>query len=329
MTTINDIAKLAEVSRTTVSRALNNSGYVSEDARKRIMKIVEETGYMPSQSAKSLRTKRSGVIGIILPRLSTETSTRVVAGINEELAKEGFQILLTDTELDKQKEIDYIRLLKSRHVDGIILLATNVNEQLIKAIKDVEIPVLAIGQELPGVPSLVYDDYHAAADLTNMIIQKGHERVAFIGVTKEDPSVGGLREQAYRDKMEQSGLEVQESWVGEGDFSIESGYEQMKSILKRSKGNEPTALFAVTDRMAIGAMEYLKEQGYRIPEDMAVVGIGASAMSKYVTPSLTTIDYHNAEAGKKAAHLLMRKLKNEKIEEKFELTYRLISRNSV
>ncbi|RWZ59055.1 LacI family transcriptional regulator [Halobacillus fulvus] len=329
MTTINDIAQMANVSRTTVSRALNNSGYVSEDARKRIMKIVEETGYIPSQSAKSLRTKRSGVIGIILPRLSTETTTRVVNGINESLAKEGFQILLTDTELDKQKEIEYIRLLKSRHVDGIILLATNVNDELLKTIQEVDIPFLSIGQELPGVTSLVYDDYHAAADLTNMLIHKGHEKIAFIGVTNEDPSVGGKREQAFRDIMKENDLPVDENWIGEGDFSIDSGYEQMKKILKNSKDNRPTALFAVTDRMAIGAMEYLKEQGYKIPEDIAVVGIGASMMSKYMTPSLTTVDYFNDEAGRNAASLLLRKLKNEEIEKKFELSYRLILRDSV
>ncbi|MBA2175535.1 LacI family DNA-binding transcriptional regulator [Halobacillus locisalis] len=329
MTTINDIAQMANVSRTTVSRALNNSGYVSEDVRRRIMQIVEETGYMPNQSAKSLRTKRSGVIGVILPRLSTETSTRVVNGINEVLAKEGFQILLTDTELDKQKEIDYIRLLKSRHVDGIILLATNVNEALIQTIQQVDIPVLAIGQELPGVPSLVYDDYHAAADLTNMLVRKGHEKIGFIGVTRDDPSVGVLREQGYRDMMQQHGHQINEAWIGEGDFSIESGYEQVKTILRNSKSDRPTALFAVTDRMAIGAIEYLKEQGYAIPEDIAVVGIGASMMSKYMTPSLTTIDYHNKEAGKQAAHLLLRQLKNEKIDPKFELSYRLILRDSV
>ncbi|ARI79113.1 LacI family DNA-binding transcriptional regulator [Halobacillus mangrovi] len=329
MTTINDIAKLANVSRTTVSRALNSSGYVSEDVRKRIMKIVEETGYMPSQSAKSLRTKRSGVIGVILPRLSTETSTRVVNGINEVLAKEGFQILLTDTELDKDKEIDYIRLLKSRHVDGIILLATNINDDLIETIKQVQVPFLAIGQELPGVTSLVYDDYHASADLTNMLVHKGHEKIAFIGVSPEDPSVGKVREQAYRDMMEEHGLPVSEAMVGQGDFTIDSGYEQMKTILRDCKDDKPTAVFAVTDRMAIGAMEYLKEQGYKIPEDMAVVGIGASSMSKYITPSLTTIDYFNKDAGKKAAELLLNKINDKKIEEKFELTYRLILRDSV
>ncbi|MGP4060922.1 LacI family DNA-binding transcriptional regulator [Halobacillus sp. H74] len=329
MTTINDIAELAGVSRTTVSRALNSSGYVSEEARDRIMKIVDETGYMPSQSAKSLRTKRSGVIGIILPRLSTETSTRVVNGINETLAKEGFQILLTDTELDKKKEIEYIRLLKSRHVDGIILLATNVNDELIDTIHHTGIPFLAIGQDLPGVTSLVYEDYHAASDLTNMLIHKGHEKVAFIGVDPEDPSVGQQREQAYRDMMTRKNLTIREEWVDEGDFSIESGYESMKRILKNSREDRPTAVFAVTDRMAIGAMEYLKEQGYAIPADMAVVGIGASNMSKYISPSLTTVDYYNKEAGRKAAKMLLSQIKKQNSNEKFDLTYRLIIRDSV
>ncbi|MGV2623166.1 LacI family DNA-binding transcriptional regulator [Halobacillus sp. ACCC02827] len=329
MTTINDIAQMANVSRTTVSRALNDSGYVSEEARERIMKIVEETGYIPSQSAKSLRTKRSGVIGVILPRLSTETSTRVVNGINEILSKEGFQILLTNTELDEKKEIEYIRLLKSRNVDGIILLATNVNDALIQAIQDTDVPFLAIGQELPGVTSIVYDDYHAAGDVTNMLIQKGHEQIAFIGVGEDDPAVGRVRKQAYRDRMKENGLTIKEDWVTEGDFSVESGYEAMKRILRASKETKPTAVFAVTDRMAIGAMEYLKEQGYSIPEDMAVAGIGASMMSKHVTPSLTTVDYFNKEAGRKAASVLLQKLKKENLNKKMELTYRLIVRDSV
>ncbi|UOQ46408.1 LacI family transcriptional regulator [Halobacillus salinarum] len=329
MTTINDIAEMAKVSRTTVSRALNDSGYVSEDVRKRIMKIVEETGYLPSQSAKSLRTKRSNVVGVILPRLSTETATRVVNGINEVLAKQGFQILLTDTELDKNKEIEYIRLLKSRHVDGIILLATNVNDALTQAIQQADLPFLSIGQQLPGVASLVYDDYHASADLANMLVHRGHKRIGFIGVSEEDPAVGQLRQQAYLDTLKQNGLPIHKEWIEKGDFTIESGYEAMKKILRNSKDVKPSAVFAVTDRMAIGAMEYLKEQGYLIPEHMAVAGIGASLMSKYITPSLTTVDYSNKEAGRKAAELLLAKLNHEEIEDKIELSYRLIQRDSV
>ncbi|UOR11501.1 LacI family DNA-binding transcriptional regulator [Halobacillus amylolyticus] len=329
MTTINDIAKMANVSRTTVSRVLNNSGYASEDVRKRILKIVEETGYMPSVSAKSLRTKKSGVIGVILPKISTETASRVVGGINEVVAKEDFQILLTDTELDKEKEIEYVRLLKSRHVDGIILLSTNVNDRLIQAVTETNLPFISLGQALPGFTSVVYDDYHAAVDMTNMLIQKGHEKIAFIGVGEDDPAVGVLRKNAYVNTLEKHGYAIDDRFMEVGDFSIESGYEGMKRILKRCGDQCPTAVFVVTDRMAIGAMEYLKEQGYRIPEDIAVTGIGASTMSKYVSPSLTTIQYHNKEAGRKAAELLLAQMKNQKTDDKFVQTYRLISRDSV
>lgn len=328
MTTINDIAKMANVSRTTVSRALNNSGYVSEDVRKKIMSIVEETGYMPSVSAKSLRTKRSGVIGIILPRISTETASRLVNGINDVLSKQGFQILLTDTELQKDKEIEYIRLLKSRQVDGIILSATNINDELLQTIQDVDLPFVSLGQDFPGVTSVVYDDYAASVDVTNMLIQKGYDKIAFIGVGEEDPSVGYERKQAYLQTMAKHDLPVQNHWVETGDFSIESGYEGMKRILQSTEA-QPNAVFAVTDRMAIGAMEYLKEQGYRIPEDVAVTGIGASVMSKYVSPSLTTVDYFNKEAGEEAARALVGQLQGKNTSKKIKNSYRLILRDSV
>ncbi|WP_173915518.1 LacI family DNA-binding transcriptional regulator [Halobacillus sp. Marseille-Q1614] len=328
MTTINDIAKMANVSRTTVSRVLNNNGYVSEEVRKRILKIVEETGYIPSLSAKSLRTKRSGVIGVILPRINTETASRVVSGINEVVAKENFQILLTDTELDKNKEIEYIRLLQSRHVDGIILLATNINDRLISTIKDANLPFISLGQDLPEVTSIVYDDYHAAADITNMLISNDHTKIAFIGVGEEDPSVGQLRKQGYLDTLSKHNLPNEDSWIQTGDFSIESGYECTKTIIKNSS-QLPTAIFAVTDRMAIGAMEYLREQGFQIPADIAVVGIGASTMSKHVTPSLTTVDYFNKEAGEKAAQLLIADMKKKMPRKKYVQTYRLIKRDSV
>ncbi|WP_028783789.1 LacI family DNA-binding transcriptional regulator [Thalassobacillus devorans] len=329
MTTINDIAKMANVSRTTVSRVLNNNGYVSESARERVMKVVEETGYIPSVSAKSLRTKRSGVIGVILPKISTETASRVVGGINEVVAKEGFQILLTDTELNHEKEIEYIRLLHSRHVDGIILLATNVNDRLLHAIEDARLPFISLGQELPGVTSIVYDDYHASKDMTNMIINKGHKKIAYIGVGEDDPAVGVLRKQGFIETIEEAGLKLEESWLSYGDFSIESGYESMKQIIETNPGNFPTAVFVVTDRMAIGAMEYLKEQGLQIPQDIAITGIGASVMSKYVSPSLTTIDYFNKEAGIMAAELLLEQLQDQNTNKKFLQNYRLIERDSV
>ena len=150
MITINDIARLAGVSRSTVSRYLNDNGYVGKEASERIKKVIDETGYIPSQSAQSLRTKKTGVIGIIVPKISTETASRLVGGMNEVLIDEGYQMLLADTTLDKEKEIEYLRLLQSRNVDGIILLGTNKSSRLIKGIEEAKVPVVVLGQDGRG-----------------------------------------------------------------------------------------------------------------------------------------------------------------------------------
>ncbi len=329
MSTIKKIAELANVSSATVSRALNNSGYVSDEVRKRILKIIEETGYVTSEYAKALRTKQSKVVGVILPKISTETSSRIVSGMDEELKKVGYQILLANTNLDRDKEVEYLNLLKSRQVDGIILVATNINDQLVKEINQLKIPIVVLGQEIPNTLSVIYDDYNAAKELTTYLINMGHSKIGFIGVDESDPAVGYLRKKAYIDVMEQHGFQIASSWVQKGIFDIGSGYNSMKNIIENSK-EKPTAVFAVTDRLAIGAKKYLQENGHSIPKDMALVGIGASEMSAYITPSLTTVDYKNEEAGRAAVQLLLNNLNgNDKKTKKIIADYRLIIRDSV
>ncbi|MBM7572572.1 LacI family DNA-binding transcriptional regulator [Aquibacillus albus] len=329
MATINEIAKMAKVSRTTVSRFLNNSGYVSEDVRKRIEKVIEETGYIPSQYAKSLRTKQTKVIGVILPTIRTETSSRLVAGMDEILAASGYQILLANTNLNKEKEMEYMDLLKSRQVDGIILAATNVSDALVNKISQLVIPCVAIGQEIDGISNVLYDDYHVARALTSLFISKGHQHIGFIGVAESDRSVGLLRKKGYLDEMEKSDFAVEPAWLQKGIFDIDSGYTAMKNIMETSN-QKPTAVFAVTDRLAIGAMKYLKEHNYNIPDDVAIAGIGASEVSMHLDPSLTTVDYQNEKAGKEAAILILDQIKKEnKAIKKLTLTYRLLERGSV
>lgn len=327
--TIKEIAALANVSRTTVSRVLNDSGYVKEEVRKRVLKVIEETGYIPSQHAKSLRTKKTKVIGVILPTIRTETSGRLVSGIDEELSKNDYQILLANTNLDRRKEIEYINLLKVRQVDGIILAATNVNPSLVEAIKKLEIPFVAIGQEIEGVSNVLYDDYHAAKDITSLLIKEGHQRIGFIGVDESDRAVGYLRKKGYLDEMEAHHLSLEKQWIQTGIFNIESGRTAMETMYQKAV-NKPTAIFAVTDRLAIGAMQYLISQGIKIPEDVAIAGIGAAEISQYVHPNLTTIDYQNEHAGREAAQLIMEQILHSKKEfKKIILDYRLLKRDSV
>ncbi|MCA0988830.1 LacI family transcriptional regulator [Alkalihalobacillus algicola] len=328
MTTIKDVAKRAGVSRTTVSRVLNDNGYVSQEAREQVLKAVQEMGYIPSAHAKTMRTKRSGVIGVILPRISTETASRVVNGIEEELADNGYQILLTNTQLKPEKEIENIKLLRSRQVDGIILLATNRNQELLNTINETNIPFVALGQELEGVTSVMYDDYHASYSIVESLISKGHERIGFIGVQESDHAVGVLRKEGYKDAMKTHNLTVDNNWIQYGDFTFESGYEAAERLTACAE--MPTAIFAVTDRMAIGALGCLRERNIQVPEEMAVYGIGASDLSKHVTPALSTVDYFNEDAGRQTAQLILQQLKGKTLEDKkIKLSYRLIERDSV
>ncbi|MCM3766753.1 LacI family DNA-binding transcriptional regulator [Neobacillus niacini] len=329
MLTIKEIAERANVSRTTVSRVLNNSGYVSEEAKRRVLKVIEETGYIPSENAKSLRTKKTKVIGVILPKISTETSSRLVKGIDEILAKGGYQILLANTNLKPEKEIEYLKLLKSRHVDGIILSATNVNRSLIEEIYQLKIPFVTVGQYISGLANVVFDDYQAAKDMVQLLIKKGHKRIAFIGVDESDRAVGYLRKNGYYDAMKEAGLPVEDSWVQKGVFNSESGYESMKEIIEISD-NRPTAVAAVTDRLAIGAMQFIQQMGLSIPEDMAFAGMGASELSRYITPSLTTIDFSMEDAGREAAALLLEQISREMNQEEIRtINYRLLERASI
>ncbi|GIO23479.1 LacI family DNA-binding transcriptional regulator [Oceanobacillus sp. J11TS1] len=328
MITIKDIAEMANVSRSTVSRVLNDSGYVSEDARKRVERVVKETGYVPSEHAKSLRTKKTKVIGVILPTIQTETPSRIVTGLGRELSKHGYQILLANTDHDKEKELEFLDLLKVRQVDGIVLIATNTDDKLMEKIKEINTPLVMIGQEAEGVIHVTYNDYRATKELTRLFIQKGHEKIAFIGVDESDRSVGHFRKQGYLDEMAAQGLSVDKAWVQKGIFDIESGYEAMKQILNHAV-NKPTATIAVTDRLAIGAMSYLKEQGMDIPTDMAIAGIGASEMSQYLEPPLTTVDYQNEKAGEEGAKQILACINSKPFQERIVMNYRLIIRESV
>jgi LacI family sucrose operon transcriptional repressor len=329
MITIKDIAAMANVSRSTVSRALNNSGYVSEDARKRIEKVVKETGYIPSQQAQSLRTKETKIIGVILPTIQTETSSKIFTGVDSILSEHGYQILLATTQLDTSRENEYLNLLQVRQVDGIILVATNTDSSLLEEVNKLRIPIVVIGQEIDGVANVLYNDYHVARELTSLFIRKGHTKVGFIGVDETDKAVGYLRQKGYLDQMKENDLEIEKHWIQKGVFNVESGYHAMETMMKQSK-SKPTAIFAVTDRLAIGAMSYLKDIGLHIPDDVAIAGIGASEISQYVEPTLTTVDYRYKQAGIEAATLLLQILSSGRNTfEKIVLDYRLVLRNSI
>lgn len=303
--TIKEIAKLAKVSRSTVSRYLND-GYVSEKNKKIISKIIEETGYRPSTQAQMLRTKKTKFIGVIIPKINSSSISKMVAGISEVLCEKGYRMLLACTENDKQREINYLNLFKSNYVDGVILMGTIFTDLHKNTMKKMNVPLALLGQKLDKYSCVYHDDYNAAKSLAAHLFESS-KRVLYIGVTISDNAVGYERRKGFYDALSESDAKlVAEIETG---FNIEDGYLSVKEL----KGTIPEidAIFCVTDSIAFGVIKYLNEIKYKIPDNIKIVGMGNSDMSSIISPSLTTVKYHYKESGREVAKLLIDSVDNE------------------
>lgn len=326
-----EIAKLAGVSKSTVSRYLND-GYVSYENRLKIQEVIESTGYTPSRQAKNLRTKKTNLIGVIIPKISTETASRVVEGISNVVCKYGYDILIANTNLSVDKEIEYLNIFKNDQVDGIIFMATKLTEKHLKIMDSIEFPIVIVAQKSENYHCVYYDDYTAAKDMVKLLLNSGHREIAFMGVTEEDISVGFERKRGYVDALSEYGISYKEEFIKKGDFSMDSGYKLAAELMNQKE--KPKAIFAVSDSIAIGAMQYLTDMGYKIPGDISICSIGDSKLSRVVTPKLTTAHYFYKTSGEKSAEIMMNLLNKKsgsfkKNIEKIKLGYRLEIRNSV
>ncbi len=300
--TISEIAKLAGVSSAAVSRYFND-GYVSEEKREAIRRVVEETGYRPSLQAQTLRTKKTKTIGVIVPKIDSSSVGRVAAGITSVLEENGYRLLLAVSEQNTQKELDYLSLFDDKQVDGIILLATVLSAALKKKIKQLSVPVVLTGQCLPGGNCVYHDDYHAMYDITKLVLSKGCRNFCYIGVTNCDKAVGAERFQGFQDALDTAGLSVLEESAETGEFTVASGYEKMRELYR--KYPDVDAVICATDKIAVGAMQYLKQQGRQIGKDVLLTGQGDSVLAAHVSPSLTTIHYYYEESGRKSAQMIL------------------------
>lgn len=325
--TITEIAKMAGVSVSAVSRYLND-GYVSEEKAERIREVIERTGYRPSKQAQSMRTRKSGVIGVILPKISSESIARVAAGISEVLSEAGYQMFLTSTDNDPKKEIEYLQLLNNNPVDGILFSASVFDKAHRDALKKLDVPVVIISQRFEEYACVYHDDYGAACAMTRELLDKGRRRIGHIRVTQKDAAAGVSRTKAFYDTMGRYQVPVVPELVVESSFAVDGGYEAMRQLLERDP--ELDGVFCATDSLAVGAMLYLKERGKRIPEEVGVTGIGHNRMSRVVTPMLTTAHLHYRTSGVEAARMLLDMIENrDVISRQLMLGYEIIEAASV
>ncbi len=319
--TINEIAKMAGVSRATVSRYLND-GYVSEEKKERIAGVIAETGYIPSSQAQMLRTKKTGLIGVIIPKISSDSIGRMVDGIGEELAKEGYQLLLASTNNNEREEVRYLQTFRNNYVDGVILIGTIFRKEHRKALEELEVPVVILGQQYEGYACVYQDDCHSARDVAELLT-KSCRHIAYIGVTPRDKAVGAARKKGFQTALSSKGLEpVAEKQIA---FRMEEGYQAMRQIVETIPYID--GVFCATDMIAAGALQYLREAG--LQRKVCVTGMGDSRIATILQPSLSTVHFHYKSSGREAARLLIEMLqKSEDVRKEIKMGYQIIERDS-
>lgn len=299
---IAEIAKMAGVSRAAVSRYFNN-GYISEEKREAIRKVVEETGYRPSVQAQTLRTKKTKMIGVIVPKIASASIGRIVEGILSVLNVSGYQMLLAVTQNNPKKELEYLSAFNDKQVDGVILVATVFTAEHKRILKKFPVPLVILGQQLSGCCCVFHDDYHAAYDLTKFFLEKGRKKLGYIGAIQQDKAVGAERYRGFRDAVCDMGHnELAENFVI-ASFSVQSGYEKTGEILEKCR--ELDGLICATDTMAAGSMQYLQEHGIAVPDQILVAGQGDSEMARVTAPPLVTVHYSYEKSGEIAVQMLM------------------------
>ncbi|MGM0838679.1 MAG: LacI family DNA-binding transcriptional regulator [Bacillota bacterium] len=309
MTTIKDIAKVAGVSVTTVSRALNGYSDVSNKTRKRIMDVAKELNYSPNTVARSLVMKKSKTIGLLVSNLNREGvkdnfTFEILCGINQASADSEYDLVLFSTTSTKQTEKTYTQLCRERRVDGVIIQGIRTDDPYLEEVVQSDIPcvLIDIPMESNTVGYVTTDNVAGARNAVKHLIDKGHRNIGMInGHSQADVSIRRL--QGYRQALLEHGLEIRMDWVRTGDYIESKAEEVTLELLKEHP--EITALFCASDLMALGAIKAIKQLGKRVPEDMAIIGYDDILLASYASPTLSTMRQDKFRLGWEAALLLI------------------------
>lgn len=336
MATIFDVARAAGVSRSTVSRVLNDQPGVSDDARTRVLTAIKQLNYQPNFAARALKRQKADTIGLIVPASFREPTsaeprgyylTEIIRGAYNAATEHRQVLALLD---DGGSPEFYDRLIQRRQVDGILMIDINLDEPLLSFFSERDFPFVVIGNPADETIACVdVDNYGSAQRIVRYLHRLGHTRIAII---HGPPNRLASRDRAagYRTMLRQLGLPVDPALQAEGDFSEQSGQRAMEQLLGTVPG--PTAVFAANDRMALGAIRAIQVRGLRVPEDISVVGFDDIPVAAYVRPALTTMRQPLYDLGNRAARLLLDMTEGERSfphTQRVVLPTQLIERGSV
>ncbi|GGE27864.1 LacI family transcriptional regulator [Pullulanibacillus camelliae] len=323
MTTIRDIAKAAEVSVATVSRVLNNNGYVHVDTRARVLKIIKEFNYRPNAVARSLYKKQSNTIALILPDITNPFFPELAKAVEDALNLYGYTLMLCNSDERPLKEREYVEILKQKYVDGVILVSHTLAPEDLERLG---LPVVIVDRNVHGkIPTVLSNNIGGARRGTRFLKEKGYKVIAHLR-GPENIVTSNERYQGYLDVV------ADESWFHEGltavgNYNMKESVTATKELI--TKYPEIDAIFSGNDVMGVGAVKAVQEMGKQIPDDIGIIGFDGITLGEMIYPELTTIAQPIYEMGVLAARMLIKLIENKPLNTTFyEFPIKLIERKT-
>lgn len=304
-----EIAEKLNVSVSMVSRVVTGKDRVSEDNRKKILELLEKSGYQPNEVARSLKRKTTRVIGVMVPDVTNPFFSSIIKGIEEILTESDYSMLLCNSNEDEEKERELREVLIERQIAGLILGTVSTDTDYIQRYRNQGIPIVFV-DNMPKIAEefdfVAIDNCKASKRLLSHLVKGGHKRIAIINGPLKETSAQEIFN-GYKEILSENGLEMVPDYIEQGDFLIDSGYTSMKRILELK--NRPSAVLAANDSMAYGALRMLKEAKIAIPDEMAIVTFDANDPTGLIQPKLTTINAPAEEIGKAAGNIIRNKIR--------------------
>ncbi|WEG13323.1 LacI family DNA-binding transcriptional regulator [Pullulanibacillus sp. KACC 23026] len=324
MATIKDVARLSNVSVSTVSRVINSSGYVAKEVHERVVKSMKALNYQPNEVARGLVSKKTSIIGLIIPDVSNPFFSDIARGVEDKAIMNQYNVMLCNTDWQLERETNYIKLLQGKWVEGIVLAGTRSLEAELTSVLG-NLPVVFVDRKPFNSASAIWSDNEQGGYMaTNHLIENGCENIVHLSGPKDSPSAVARRTgflKAIEEHPEVTGSVIQ------GDFRYNSGFSLASDLF--SKKEFPDGIFAGNDLMAVGVTQAANRYKVNIPEDIKLIGYDNIAMSQYVYPSISTIAQSGYEMGGMALELLLESLeRKEKRDVQQEFSPQLIIRKS-
>ncbi|MCM3599199.1 catabolite control protein A [Robertmurraya korlensis] len=313
--TIYDVAREANVSMATVSRVVNGNPNVKPATRKKVLEVIERLGYRPNAVARGLASKKTTTVGVIIPDISNPFFAELARGIEDIATMYKYNIILSNSDQNKDKELHLLNTMLGKQVDGIVFMGGNISEEHVTEFKRSPAPIVLAGslEDSEQVPSVNIDYEQATYDAVNTFIEKGHKRIAMVigpfhePINKEKKLVG------YQKALEAAGIPVDEALVVEGDYTYDSGIEAFDKLIELPE--KPTAIYVGSDEMAVGVVHGAQDKGYSVPDDFEVISSDNTRISLMVRPQLTTVIQPLYDIGAVAMRLLTKFMNKEKVSE--------------